>query len=544
MSFGKLGAMGRGMGHLGALGRPGTGWVLRDTTGSRALLDWYNAQSKLFYNGTAYSTDADLSSAIGATGTWPKKIIGPNVFGSTIVQNGANPITDTTGWTAVQAGGVVASGGSLVQTNGTGGTSGLQLYQDISPTIGSVYEIKVTISGGFGRQIQLVNSSNSVQMLLGSGLGAGSYTYYVAIQSNVSRLMLQSNSVSNGGTVSWTGISIKECRAFLGLLPNGTTFAVRFTTPSSIASDQVIAEFAGVDENNRCRLVYKQSTGHVLFIETRSTTVTSIDRFTLDLGAVSASTAYRVAVAVKNGAYFAAINGAVALTSATADYPNTAIFYNGTDSASADFLGAMDRTTIFALGGTTDFVSGLSNPGNVLLMPGDSYVAGSGGVGLSATAVTAGKAVCSPSTIATGGTTDVAQLAALQAAPGYKNYNVVWWDGRANTGYDSTLYVQNQQTFASFIGHSRYIRVLPVACPGDDGETQAKILATCAALKAIIPAANYIDPVDYVPNTAGIINADQLQGDGAHLVQAAMDLVWAAVDTKATALGMYSYVTP
>ncbi len=528
------------------LGGANSEWVYRDSASAKALFDYDVANSRRFYNGSVYGSDAPFLTATGGTANGITRTFGPNVFGTTLIQNGVNPIASATGWTAVQAGGVVASGGNLVQTNGAGSTGPAQIYQQLTGGVtGSCYEVKVTVVGSFNRQILLVNDSNTTQFIIATGLGAGSYTYYIPWFPGFTRLMLQGDNVTNGATVSWTDISIKECRAFAGLQPNGLTWVRRFVTPASIASDQVLGEWGGANENNRCRLVYKQSTGHLLFIESRSSnTVTTIDRLTLDIGALSPSTEYRVCITMQNGYWRVAINGGATIAGATADYPTYAMFYINTDSAGAAFTGTDKRTTVFANVATIDFVSGMSNPGNYLLAMGDSYVAGANGVGMAATARAAGKLVLSPTSLATGGTDDVGQLAALVASPGYKGYNIIWDDGRANTGYDSNLYLENQRTFMALIGHSRYIRVLPVAVPGDDATTRDKIIDTCDALKGIIPATNYVDPRDVLSNTGGVIDASNFQVDGAHWTQTAMDAVWAAVNTKATALGMYSYVAP
>jgi hypothetical protein len=192
MSFGKLGAMGRGMGHLGALGTVVPSWVLR-SAGVPAVIDMDFAGS-LYYGGTLSSllaitrassqTDLLPSSASGAAyNTFASNVlpitpgsgIAPWIGATNLFLNSSAPATQTitlsatgnyTLWVNGSGSAAIAAGTATITGAGTA-TNGSPVTINCTAT-GTV---NVTVTGSLNA-CQLESGSAGTPFIVTAGASA------------------------------------------------------------------------------------------------------------------------------------------------------------------------------------------------------------------------------------------------------------------------------------------------------------------------------------------------------------------------------------
>ena len=93
---------------------------------------------------------------------------------------------------------------------------------------------------------------------------------------------------------------------------------------------------------------------------------------------------------------------------------------------------------------------------------------------------------------------------------------MVFWDGSPNGLTTVSAYCDLLAAIVSTLGHNRFV-LIPAAI---GGASQA------AAIRDEFLARwpnNTLDWRPFIPNTGGVIDAGQFQGDGVHLTEAAMN---------------------
>lgn len=182
---------------------------------------------------------------------------------------------------------------------------------------------------------------------------------------------------------------------------------------------------------------------------------------------------------------------------------------------------------------TEVFMAGKSGMAASLRTEGDSYMGGSGGVVLPNTlAIQAGRVIANT---AVGSSTmaDIRDRVLLPANAYLLQTTTIFWDGSHNGYVSNPQYLGELQQAITALGHGRFV-VIPPAVPFGSAPATAEFIA--AGMQAAWPN-NYLDWRSYIPNTAGVINLDQMLNyptDTVHLNQTAMNSMSTAINAFIT----------
>lgn len=515
---------------LGGAAAPG--WVLRGADGLPAFFDSDATNTRFWYDRTAYSSETPFLTAAGGVTSSAAR-----VYGAYLSPTATNLISnatfgDTTGWTGTN-GSIAAVAGQLQLTGSGSGSAAASTPFTLDAT--AAYQVDGNVTRGAGPGISLgisdLSSLGSFKKSIGPVSTQAISFLYGAVQTSYFAGIKQ-----NGAS---TGISILDTPKVRQVFPfSRSTVAVlsgriSFTLPSSFAADQVIFQADSDDEVNRVRLVYVNATGHLNLI----TTYNSVAKATIDLGAVSTSTAYYVdffASAAPAAFTWASLSGAAVIQNANGGAWGLAKFRTGKSFTGDTFTGTVSRTTLF---------DGENTAKNTYIWgEGDSYVAGAADTTSLTKSLQANTAARMFYT-AVGGTTLANELTRVQAHPKMAGNAFIIWDGDAN-GFDTLA--NDMARYASIVaalGHSRYVIIPPCRRNNASGAQNAATLALQGAIASAYPN-NYYDAQaflatlsdgsaqDIIDVANNVIPTSTLQGDGTHLISAKMDLVaanfWAA----------------
>ncbi|MGY3359727.1 hypothetical protein ACVWZK_006390 [Bradyrhizobium sp. GM0.4] len=509
-------------GVLGGVSVPG--WVLRGADGTPAFFDSDAANTRFWYNTTAYSSETPFLTSAGGITSSAARVYGAWVSptATNLVPNPTFP--DTTSWSATN-GSIAAVAGQLQLTGGgvTQASASAALTLDAT----AAYQVDCNVVRGAGPGITMGLSGIATLGSFFKSVGPVSTQaisfLYGAIQTAYFTGIRQ-NGVS-------AGISILDSPKVRQAFPfSRSTVAVisgriSFTLPSSFAGDQVIFQADSDDEVNRIRLVYVNATGHLNLI----TTYNSVAKATIDLGAVTTSTAYYVdffASAAPAAFTWASLSGAAVIQNANGGAWGLAKFRTGRSFTGDTFTGTVSRATLF---------DGENVAKSTYIWgEGDSYVAGAADT-TSLTKSLQANTVARMFYTAVGGTTLANELTRVQAHPKLAGNAFIIWDGDAN-GFDTLA--NDMARYASIVaalGHSRYVIIPPCRRNNATAGQNAATLALQVAIASTYPN-NYYDaqaflatlavsPGDDADVAAGYIPTSCLQGDLVHLLSAKMDLV-------------------
>jgi hypothetical protein len=386
MAFGKLGAMGRGMGHLGSLGRASTA-----TLTPYYVLDTTNSVYQS--NGTSYASEAAMNTALGITKSGEARTIPTTFTGSELVTNGTFG-SDVSGWTAGQISGSgaaiswEATGKLQLDTNGASQAFARQtilLKQGVAygifancgkvdattagvSAVGGSYQTTfqnavgfTTKSGSYPQSVQCVTSCTTT-----STTPSPSNIEPAEFPANVSfRLGSSLNSAETGGIYVFDNVSIKEAVCLPGALSKKLGCILTFTTPGTFAS-QTIIEFnvdgvSGSAARDRVRLALNSS-GDLTY----TATVQNLSAASQVLGTLSTSTQYTVWLTIGPDTFMvrlgsggtlykfnAASNNGLSIAGKTAlnFIPSVGRMWIGRSFAGSDtFTGTIQRLRLFNAG--------------------------------------------------------------------------------------------------------------------------------------------------------------------------------------------------
>jgi hypothetical protein len=499
-------------------------WVLRGPTGSAALVDADEANGRFWFNGASYPSLASFLTAIGGTSSGIQRTIGPYVdpSNSELLSNG-DLSGGTTGWTGVNSGLVSVSGGELV-LDGNGGTNPSASTSWTSVT-GRAYQATATYRRGTSASgSNVVGSPSSGLSPAASAMTSNNTTSNVtntmvqAGESSTSYLALRIPAAGATGTVIGDNFSVKECVPFRGFVAGASSGRIDFVTPSAASGNKVLFELATSGERSRVRLVWDASS-HLRLIVTNAAS----DVANIDMGVVNASTSGTVEYTAATSRFAARLTGTASLTDTAGQMPGLALLYVARSPTGGEtYDGTISRWTVFA---------SERLPADMIYLEGDSYPAGSGGVSLTASLITASSR--GAFTTATGGSDIATELTRVQTNVALTGAIFVLWDGDANTGSDFTSYMASLTSLVSTLKTSKYMIIPPCRRNNKSAGDNAVTLQIQQAIAAAYPA-NYYDAQAYLATlangttdnadvAAGYIPTSLLQGDLTHLLATPMN---------------------
>jgi hypothetical protein len=168
------------------------------------------------------------------------------------------------------------------------------------------------------------------------------------------------------------------------------------------------------------------------------------------------------------------------------------------------------------------------SPVRCLWGEGDSFMAGAYAAPLMTTV--AGVTGRSVSSTGAGSSTIQGIRDRIIANPALRNRVLIVWDGSENGYTTAAAYCDDLNTGLISLGHSRFI-LIPASVPY--GGSTVNPLAIRSEMLTRWPN-NVLDWRDWIPNTAGVVNQDQMGDPGnsptdPHLSQGAMDLIAAGI---------------
>lgn len=161
-------------------------------------------------------------------------------------------------------------------------------------------------------------------------------------------------------------------------------------------------------------------------------------------------------------------------------------------------------------------------------LDGDSYVEGSGGVGLAAT-LYALQSVRGMKSQAVGGTSLSQAKDRVLASTTFVQGPLIVWDGSPDGFGTVDAYMQCFADMAEWQGDGRYIFITPLRRQNQSAGDKTATAQIRTAMLAAYPD-NMIDAQALLDDGTGFVDEDYFQPGGVHLAQPAMDIVTADVD--------------
>jgi hypothetical protein len=349
MRLGAMGARG-GFGSAGVLGSASIpSWVLRSATNTPAVFQRDPANSRYWFNGRSYATEAAFLTAAGGVTSSNARVFGPFVdpTNTNLVTNGTFD-TDTTGWTASLSGAIASVSGECQLTIGAINSSFAQALNTTAlgrafrgtgtgrrgttlNTIQFSASINSTLTGGKADST-IATTNPTTQSLLFSGVN--NTTYYGARNTSAS---------GDGNTAIFDNMSVVEVWPFQGWVHSSIVVLVEATTPTAAGVDQVIWQSDVQTERDRIRLVRLTADNHIHLIVT-SNNVAQAD---LDLGAVADATAFSIAFSCGQNSFSASLNGGVAVTDSSGVCPGAGIMQIGRSFTGNSWTGTDPLVAVF-----------------------------------------------------------------------------------------------------------------------------------------------------------------------------------------------------
>lgn len=497
-----------------------------------SILDADFSTGRFRWNGQTFIDENIFLAAIGGSKSGNTRTIGPYMKPDSpeLVTNGTFP-SDATGWTVFNSGllSSVSSQGSLEANNGANPS----FRQQVSMANGKSYRYRGTtrrgtapaaaalIAGNDANFNNIIQIANSTDTPVTSDL-------MVAWQSATMNVGGRITSGSGTGAAIFDDLSVKEWLPFSGMTSSAISGRLSGVTPAVVAGSKVALQLWGSrDERNRIRLEY-DSSSKLRFI----VTMNNVAQANLDLGTVAVSSPFAVEFSVGELNRIAArLNTNPSLADNSSIKPGLAVLSVARSQTGEIWDGSINRLTLWS----TERL-----PTDMLYLEGDSYAAGSGGVGLTDSLISAsGKAGL---TTATGGSTLAQQLARVNANLGLTRAIFVHWDGDANGYVDITTTMANYASLVAAVGHNRFVIVPPCRRANNETAENTAITTIQSQLMSLYGATHIVDaqailashatsPGDdtYVANN--YIPISLLQGDGTHLNSTGMGYVATAVSS-------------
>lgn len=318
---------------------------------------------------------ASGGSQSGITNSWTSGYIAP-----ANVELLANPTpVDLTGWSNINSGLSSVVANELV-LDGNGGTNP-SVEQSFASTLSLAYKFSATYRRGTSANAATVLAGVATNLSNGLGLPNNNTTSDVTNsgifggEGATSYIGLRIPAAGATGTVIGRNFSAKQCLPFNGFNPFQCSGVISGTTPSGTGSNAVLWQFGASAERNRLRIVY-DTTSHLRFIATYAGGVAA----DIDLGAVATSTSFTVQFTAATNRFAAQLNSNTSISDSVGQCPPMGYGFIGRSFTGETWTGTISRVTVF----NTERL-----PSDMILLNGDSYPAGAGGVSLTASLATA-----------------------------------------------------------------------------------------------------------------------------------------------------------
>lgn len=319
-------------------------WVPRRADGSpvKAFADYVN--SRFWYSGTVYLTEAGFNTAVGLSisGAIRQTVTPYQSSGELLSNNGfdANitPWIDHTG----TANHPVSwqSPGKLRQTNSSGAQNACIAFYPSQPCVyPKTYRFSVDSIGSFTRSFGLANASFSgvgtIASLLTPGNTHVAYGKLADIGTSGVYFFLRADNTLNGNIAEWDNVSIKEILPFAGW-GDGTSFSGFVEgvagTADPVANETIWSADANVAGGGFSK-VYRDTSKVLRFETNRGGTLQA----SLNLGTLANGAAFKVAFSVAHGDIRAARDGGTQVTGG-GSVPETAFMHvNGLGTAAENW---------------------------------------------------------------------------------------------------------------------------------------------------------------------------------------------------------------
>lgn len=302
-----------------------------------------------------FSDEAAFLAVIGGTKSGITRALGPYVdpAAAELVSNGGFG-AGTTGWAGYANGTAAATiseaGGELV-VDGQGGSSNGFSQLVAGLVVNRAYRVMGTTRRG-------TTTSYSMELRMAGNAALNGTSSFTALNATTSPVTVSAagsaeiasmyvggrlNGGVNNGTSIFDDVSLKEALPFANFVPGSISALIEATTPATASGNKVVFQAdGGSTERNRIRLVY-DGTGHLRLIATFA----NIEIANLDLGAVAASTPFRVALSAANNSYSAALDGQPAVTDLSGTFPGIGMIRIGRSSTGETWDGSIERVRLF-----------------------------------------------------------------------------------------------------------------------------------------------------------------------------------------------------
>lgn len=507
-----------------------------------SLIDADFANSRYFYNGAAYS-QAGWLAAIGGSIAGNAVSVGPTIVGPELIPDGGFDV-GVGGWAdspSYAASGDLSVVGSALRATLTGATTQYRASLLASVTAGRAYLYGLTLAAKSASPTigtAFIDSSTSADLFVPASspgfnlaalpqsqsivAGAPSASMYVGIR--------MTGGAGQTPTVDWDTASLKEVVPYLGYSVTGLAFSIDGATPAAASGNKVLAQWGEDGERNRVRLVWDASK-HLRFI----VTVSGSEVANLDMGVVEVATAFTAEGSIGTNRIAVRLGSALSLIDTAAAFPGLGKFWIGRSYTGETWDGTIGHLKVFAAERI---------PADVLYGEGDSYMALTAGVGMSASLpVALGRPMF---TTAAGGSTLATEVARVQANPGLCRGTFVHWDGDANSFTDVATTMANYAAMVAALPHQRFVIVPPCRRFNATAGQNAAVTTIQSQLAALYPghivdaqailAGLAVSPGDDAYVAAGYIPNSCLT-DGTHITLAAMNAVAAEVASLITSSG-------
>ncbi|MBP1851492.1 hypothetical protein [Rhizobium halophytocola] len=498
-------------------------WVVKDAAGRAAILDLDSEHDRGWHAGKLYRSEGAALAAIGGTASGAARTIGPYVSPDSpnlVINGDGNALA---GWTAFQ-GGTIASINGEIELTAAGNLSGFS--QAIALGAG-----RAAIGSARGRRgttattCYAFTSSNNSTLNAASGIIALPSTTMLAGTLKVSGrssgvwIGARNSSSAGSGTAYFDDFELYEVIPFAGWDSgsDGVSLLVEFSTPASLAAPQVIAQSDIESERDRIRV--ELSTTFELTVSFRAN---NTDFARLDLAPLAASTRYSLSLAGSSAgnAFAASLNGGTAISDSLAELPGSSHLWIGRSYSGDFFQGRIHRLAVVNDWQPDWWLQKVTAPMDAIWTEGDSYVANTGGTGLSLeTRNISGRAVI---TTAVGGSaiSDIEARVAIRATL-LKELTFVLWDGSPNDYGSIEDYCGRIGNILNRLDHERFVLIPPSVPYGMSG---SNALAIRAEMRLRWPD-HILDWRDWIANSDGVIDEDRMlnyPADLYHLNSSAM----------------------
>ena len=516
--------------------------------GGDALIELDFAHGRYGLAGRAYPTAAAFLAAAGGVAVGGAMVLGPHLIGTELIPDGGFAEGTLDGWAStpshagngsisVVANQLVAAVNSpagayrAARPNAVTAGRAYRLAADIvakgsTPPLNAV-SLNASLNaelGGSDARLADLSAGGTIPQRLEVVAGAAGTTLHTGFVCSVT--------ASTPASVTLDNFSLREALPYPGYSTAGFAFRLAATTPATASGNRVALQWGTDGERFRVRLVWDASR-HLRLIVTADNT----EQANLDLGVIEVSTPFVIEASIGANRIAARLDGGTSLLDSAAALPGLGRLWIGRSFTGEAWTGALAHLSVWPVERLPD---------DMILADGDSYVAGAGGVSLTAalSAALSGGPVVSR---AAGGATPMDIASRLAASPGLARGVVVIWDGDMNTGSVVADQLAAYASIVSRIPHGRYLILPPCRRASKSGTENDKVALVQAGLASTYPehivdaqailATHATAPGDNADVAGGYIPGSLLQGDLAHLTATGMGHVAAAVAGEIGARG-------